>query len=541
MSEPPCLPISAVAISPDGQRVAAATGDQGLSIVPIRRPRAGVEPFLKLAPESARFKVSRPIAALCYPGDETLYAAKTSGAFARFSLGESASPTLKFEISDAHGVGGELTGIAAVSESSVITTCGKDSLVRCWDPETRQSIARLAGHKYEVRAVAAAESEISSGDSDVVNIIASAGRDKTVRLWDVRSSESNPIHVFSGHTGWVHDVAISGGGCRSVVVSCAGDKSVRVWDLGMMRQAQVFTGHEYRVWGVAVASDGGFAISGSTDTTVRAWDLTRDADAPGISITFEGHRDSVICVDVSRDGAAAVSGCEDGSLYVWDTSALFRRDVVSEQRVKERASSSVSAVVVEQPVSENLPLNVVSGEDSVPACSDDVNETPIDLLTATSLLDEDVNLERNNVPTVTAAVTRPSFSQSDVTTLPSFVASTKEAATDDESVATSELLPPEKPTAVDVNPTDSTQERKPTASSDAARIQQLECELEATKRLAMVASARVEYTPAEAGDSFAEAPRDPNTKLLPPSIASINERLRGVARRLDVLVAQETY
>lgn len=234
-------------------------------------------------------------------------------------------PATDYTLADAHGAGVEVTGVAAVTASSLVVTSGKDALVRCWDAETRQTVARLSGHKYEVRAVSVAESD---GAGQVVNVVASAGRDKTVRLWDVRAGESGGIHVFSGHTGWVHDVAISGGGGRSVVVSCAGDKTVRLWDLKMMKEARVFSGHEYRVWGVAVTEDGAFAISGSTDSSVRAWNLAEGAEgAEETSVVYEGHRDSVISVAVSRDGKCGVSGSEDGSVLVWNTSTLFGRSV----------------------------------------------------------------------------------------------------------------------------------------------------------------------------------------------------------------------
>lgn len=325
MTEFASAPILAVAISPDGKTAVGASGDRTIGVARLCRPESSFNSYLNLSCDSAKFVGTNTFSSLCYPSEGMFYAASTAGSFVRYNLGDSEEwrPRPDYEVPDAHGTGGELTGISAVSNSSIIVTSGKDATVRCWDPETRQSIARLTGHKYEVRGVAAAESESASGGSGVVNIIASAGRDKTVRLWDVRMSESSPVFVFSGHTGWVHDVAISGGRGRSVIVSCAGDKTVRVWDLSMMRQAQVFTGHEFRVWGVAVSSDGGFAISGSTDTTVRAWDLAREPNAECASLTLEGHRDSVISVAVCRDGTAAVSGCEDGSVFLWNTTGIF--------------------------------------------------------------------------------------------------------------------------------------------------------------------------------------------------------------------------
>lgn len=195
--------------------------------------------------------------------------------------------------------------------------------MRVWDAETRQSVARLAGHRYEVRDVALA----ASADGDMpVTLVASAGRDRTVRLWDVRAATSRELHVFKGHSGWVHSVAMASAAVP-IIVSCGGDKTVRVWDLVAMKERSVMRGHEYRVWDLAVTADASFAISGSTDATVRAWNLVEGGNE---SHVFEGHQDTVLAVDAARDGTFAVSGCEDGTVYMWDCSTLFGREAKRE-------------------------------------------------------------------------------------------------------------------------------------------------------------------------------------------------------------------
>lgn len=404
-------PVSSVAISPDARLLAAATGDSQLSVAPLKRPLSGVDAFQKLSGDGC-FDISTPqISCLCFPAPDLVYTATTSGSFARYRVCDTDSPVVEFEHPDAHGSGVELTGIAAVNGESVIVTSGKDGIVRVFDPETRQSIARLSGHKYEVRAVAVAQSLGGASDSidEVVHIVASAGRDRTVRIFDVRASESNPIHIFAGHSGWVHDVAISGGGPnrpQPSLVSCAGDKTVRVWNLAMMKEELVFTGHEYRVWGVAVAPDSTFALSGSTDATVRAWNMSASADSEDDERChlFQGHRDSVISVDVSRDGNLGVSGCEDGSVHVWDTSALFGRTAIhaeAEENIAdaaEVAAASDTAAVVGDAFAD---WSATKGEE----VSMDTQFAPVE--SAASLVPESVVAENLFVPSDPVVVAEP--------------------------------------------------------------------------------------------------------------------------------------
>lgn len=309
-------PISTLALSPTATHLAAAAGQNNLALVSL--PPISTTPLpLSRAPS---LHPAPSLTSLSFPSSSSLYLCDARGSFKRFAVSQTL--THSYTVSAAHG-GEELTAIAALSASSSIVTSGKDGLVRVWDAETRQSVARLAGHRYEVRDVALA----ASTDADVpVTLIASAGRDRTVRLWDVRAAASKELCVFKGHSGWVHSVAMACAGVP-IIVSCGGDKTVRVWDLVAMKERAVMRGHEYRVWDLAVAADASFAVSGSTDATVRAWNLAGGEEQCHV---FEGHRDTVLAVDAAKDGSFAVSGCEDGAIYMWDCSTLFGREAKRE-------------------------------------------------------------------------------------------------------------------------------------------------------------------------------------------------------------------
>lgn len=171
-----------------------------------------------------------------------------------------------WSVANAHD-GSELTGVAAVPGGPAVVSCGKDGHLRLWDAATGGAVSAHGGHKGWVRAVAAGH---AGGGAYV---LASAGRDKTVRVWDVRvggggvagggggGGASGCVATLTGHDGWVHGVALAGGGeggagAGGLLVSCAGDKTVRVWDLRSPDAAAIVCrGHAYRVWGVD--ADGG--------------------------------------------------------------------------------------------------------------------------------------------------------------------------------------------------------------------------------------------------------------------------------------------
>lgn len=323
--------VSSLSLSASGTFVAAACSSRSecLTIAPVSRPSSNC---ISLPAQPSISILAPSLTSIAFSQDNAVYACDSRGSLTSYAFSDTV--TKLFTIPAAHS-GSPLTDVA-VSSGTFLATAGKDGLIKCWDIETRDCIARLSGHKYEVRAVSIARSEELGVP---VHVVASAGRDKTVRLWDVRASTSSAVHVFNGHTSWVHDVSLCGG-YKPRVLSCAGDKTVRVWDLVALKEELVLTGHEYRVWGVAAAPNGKFAVSGSTDATVRAWNLADNVQPEERSVVLEGHRDSVLAVAVANDASFAVSGCEDGSLFVWNCETLFNT-----QRDDEPASELKRAPV----------------------------------------------------------------------------------------------------------------------------------------------------------------------------------------------------
>jgi WD40 repeat protein len=73
-------------------------------------------------------------------------------------------------------------------------------------------------------------------------------------------------------------------------------------------------GHSSDVVAVAVSPDGRHAVSGSSDTTAKLWDLERG----DVVRTLQGHCAYVRGVAVSPGGSLAASVSFDWELKVWD-------------------------------------------------------------------------------------------------------------------------------------------------------------------------------------------------------------------------------
>jgi len=72
--------------------------------------------------------------------------------------------------------------------------------------------------------------------------------------------------------------------------------------------------HSASVNSLAISADGQILVTGSTDKTLKAWNLVTGEEIH----TFSGHSDSVLSVAISPDGKILASAGADGMIGVWN-------------------------------------------------------------------------------------------------------------------------------------------------------------------------------------------------------------------------------
>jgi len=102
------------------------------------------------------------------------------------------------------------------------------------------------------------------------------------------------------------------------------DGAIRLWDLRSRTRAHVLrtalhrrTGHDSAALALAFSPDGSLLASGHVDGVVHLWDMARGEAVP----VRLRHDDAVSAIAFSPDGATLATGSHDSNLRLWDVGA----------------------------------------------------------------------------------------------------------------------------------------------------------------------------------------------------------------------------
>ena len=285
---------------------------------------------------------------------------------------------------------------------TLLASCSTDLTIKLWDPSDEyKNIRTLPGHDHSVSAIRFIPSG-AAGAPLSGNLLVSASRDKTLRIWDVTTGYC--VKTLRGHSDWVRDVAASFDG--RWLLSVGNDQTGRLWDASSGENKIVFLGHEHTIeccifapaasYGHLAAlaglkkppsasSSGEFLATGSRDKTIRIWD-----SRGSVIKTLVGHDNWVRALVFHPGGKYLLSVSDDYTIRCWDLSQECKCvkviDKVHEHFVNGIRWAPSVIKNVEAPQVNGTPNGIVRKDDAT------IPKEGIRCVIATSSVDQNVRV-----------------------------------------------------------------------------------------------------------------------------------------------------
>jgi RNA polymerase sigma factor (sigma-70 family) len=285
-------PVNVLAAAPDGVTIAAAGERPDCTIQLWDLPTRRVRRLLPGHTDS--------VTALAFSPDNRLLASGSQDRLIR--LWDLTVDDGRSTILDGHDKG--VTALAFLpTNEKILASAGIDGTVKLWDIVTGRCLATLSDRPGPIFALSAAPDG---------KTLASGGLDGIVRIWDIANRKV--LHRLTrGHSDKISAVCFSPNG--RLLASASWDGTARIWDPASAQQRAVLVGHSGPVLCLGFSPDGTLLASGGQDETVRIWHANGGVEWA----VLEGPAGRINALTWSREPVRLVAGLSDKSMAVWRT------------------------------------------------------------------------------------------------------------------------------------------------------------------------------------------------------------------------------
>ncbi len=225
---------------------------------------------------------------------------------------------------------GSILALSVSPDGKTLATAGLDKTIKLWSTQSGKLVRTLKGHKDYVLSV-------SFGPEG--RRLLSGSWDGAIKLWNANTGAL--IRTINSHDEGVYCVSFSPLG--KILASASADKTIIIRSADTSEFIRNLKGHQSDVYCISFSPDGKTLASASANGTIKLWSVYSGA----LLQTLEGHENSVYCISFSPSGEILASGSKDKTVKLWsvDSGELIRTMEGHEGRVYAVAFNAGATVL----------------------------------------------------------------------------------------------------------------------------------------------------------------------------------------------------
>jgi WD40 repeat protein len=203
--------------------------------------------------------------------------------------------------------------VAISQDSKRIFSAGDDNLIRVWEAKTGKLLETLRGHSDMVASLALGATTKIVDDESVLDrgkLLISAGRDKTIRIWQADNLSVQP-RVIARHYGDSDALAVSRDGKH---IATAGlNATIRIFETATGKELFADGDPQAELVGLTLSPDGQTLVAISAPGIVYVWDA---ATGKQVNHWATGQDGGEIKLAFTPDGQSIVTAAD--TVRFWD-------------------------------------------------------------------------------------------------------------------------------------------------------------------------------------------------------------------------------
>ncbi|MEM8719937.1 MAG: WD40 repeat domain-containing protein [Cyanobacteria bacterium P01_G01_bin.39] len=196
---------------------------------------------------------------------------------------------------------GRIQTVCFSPKESILASAGIDKTIKIWDTVGKGERGKLIGHSSKINSIV-----ISPDGKKLI----SADAKGVIKIWNIRTSKL--LKSVEAHLLPIRCLSVISNPSQDIFASSSDDYTIKLWKVTDGSLISTLSGHNDSVNSIAFGTDGKILVSGSDDQTIKIWDI-ESSDC----LTTLNNEDSATAIALKPDGEILVSGSQNGYIKIW--------------------------------------------------------------------------------------------------------------------------------------------------------------------------------------------------------------------------------